>query len=101
MYKRKSFEHEKEYRLILYKEIANPEIRFTLSSESHLPVPTMQKFEVLNEKGIKINIDAKEIIDEVVLSPFMREWEVEIIQQYLQKLGYEARVSDLQKDVYY
>jgi len=69
-YKNNYFEHEKELRLIAYK-IAD------INKELHLP----ENFSPLENKGIKVNVDYKSVIEEVVVSPYAPEWFYKLIKK--------------------
>ncbi len=75
--KRKEFEYEHEFRIMLYKnkpgagQGETPENMF-LSGLMDLP-----------EEGIKLPVNAAEMIDEIVASPHMKKYEVAEIQRIL------------------
>lgn len=102
MYKRKSFNYENEYRFALFEEIANPVFEFEDENDIGFPMTKMyNKFKVLDEKGLKVKIDPSKVIDEIILSPSLQDWELEIINDYLKQYNLKSRKSDLWNDVYY
>lgn len=83
--KRKEFEYEHEFRIMLYK----PEL-------SCLP-----------EEGIKIGINTAELIDGIIASPHMAEYEVSEIQKILEMInklngtGFKIKSSGLYENLQY
>jgi len=83
--KRKEFEYEHEFRILLYKN----------------------NLEGLPEEGIKIPVDTWELIEEIIASPEMKEYEVFEIQRLLDRInrergtGFNIRRSRLYENLRY
>ncbi len=65
--KRKEFQYEHEFRILLYKN----------------------KLEVLPEEGVKIPVDTQELIEDIIASPEMQQYEVFEIQRLLDRINRE------------
>lgn len=96
-FKRKSFEHENEYRIMLYKPTDSNEI---IKFNEHR-IPVLDNLDVLSASGISMKIDAKEVIDEIILAPYLKEWECNIIDKLVNKYGFNCRKSYLLDEINY
>ncbi len=76
--KRKEFEYEHEFRIMLYqKKAENP------GKAKKITQDFISELNYLPEEGVKISINTSEIIDEIIASPHMKEYEVAEIQKLL------------------
>lgn len=86
--KRKEFEYEHEFRIMLYKK--NEEfnkVKEQKSGDNSLnnsgSPDSVSELDFLPEEGISISINTCELIDEMIASPDMKEYEVAEIQNIL------------------
>ncbi len=83
--KRKEFQYEHEFRILLYKN----------------------KLEALPEEGVKISVDTQDIIEDIIASPEMQQYEVFEIQRLLDRInrdrgsGFNIRRSRLYENLRY
>lgn len=79
-HKRRSFEHEKEYRAVIqrWKKKANGKIDFT-----KLPF----------QEGIYVPIDLDKLIEKVYLSPTSPSWQQDVIKSLLNKYGLNRKIK--------
>lgn len=75
--KRKEFEYEHEFRIMLYKK------RPSASSGNTAGNIFLSGLMELPEEGIKLSVNASELIDEIIASPHMKKYEVDEIQRVL------------------
>jgi hypothetical protein len=93
--KRNEFEYENEFRLMLYQYNSSqviPNAEFIDNGfTSHETVKNLliSKLSDLPPEGIKIKINASELIDEIIASPDMKEYEVIEIQRLLDMINRE------------
>jgi len=78
VHKHKAYAYENEIRLI--HEVSNQNWIHDWSEE---------KF----ENGVKIKVDIKELINEIIISPFSPNWFVELIDDILEKYGIESKLT--------
>lgn len=74
MYKRKSFQHEKEYRAVIDKSA------FTNSK-------------LFGDGDVKLEVNIEKLVDKVLLSPFTPTWQENLIKNLSKKLGFEAKIT--------
>lgn len=77
-YKRKSFEHEKELRAIIYTEVTDSK---------------GNKIRPLSEEGIKVISDLNQLIEHVTVSPTSASWFVELVENVVKTYGYKFPVK--------
>ena len=79
LFKRKSFQYEREVRII------------TDTSQSNLK---------LNE-GLKINVDVNELIEKIYIHPKSENWYKKLVIELVERLGFELEIekSDLESDI--
>ncbi len=83
--KRKEFDYEHEFRILLYRN----------------------ELEVLPEEGVKIPVDTEDIIEDIIASPEMQQYEVFEIQRLLDRInrergsGFNIRRSQLYENLRY
>ncbi|WP_254534027.1 DUF2971 domain-containing protein [Natrinema gelatinilyticum] len=96
-HKRKAFEFEKEYRILVQF------LPDELISGSGRSVGEQFNFKDLSPVGIPIPVDASELIEEVVVSPTASDSFVEIIESVTKIYGYDFDVvsSKLHKDPFF
>jgi hypothetical protein len=94
--KRKEFIYEQEFRIMLYQENPNPEIFKdfkidfnTLKVSDIVKHGFISKINDIPSEGIKIKINVAELIDEIIASPYMEEYEVMEIQRILDIINKE------------
>ena len=104
--KRIEFKHEHEYRMLLFKVNNNSapfkgfKTDFMNSSKNHKIVEGgfVSNVYDMPEEGVSIKIDPSAIIDEIVMSPYMKSYEIEsvqkIIELYNKKNGTEFKVRE-------
>ena len=71
-YKRKSFEHEREIRAIIYAD--------SINSRGEQTRP-------LGEYGITVSTDLKELIEEIVVAPTSPSWFIELVEEVARHYG--------------
>ncbi len=94
--KRKEFEFEHEFRIMLYQKKrenhrAEPNIiptdspQYSIDQDHRQTVPQdmTSRLNYLPEAGIRVNIEAAELIDGIIASPEMKKYEVAEIQKLL------------------
>jgi hypothetical protein len=79
MNKRKSFEHEKEVRAVIWRIMNN----HPKSGEQYVPSA---------ETGMRVEVDLNELVDEVLLAPTAPAWFVPVLSHLAAKLGYSFAV---------
>lgn len=79
LFKRKSFQYEREVRII---------------------TDVTQNNTVLND-GLKINVDIEQLIDKIYIHPKSENWYKNLVIQLVQKLGFDFTIekSDLESDI--
>lgn len=110
--KRKEFEYEHEFRIMLYQKNQD----FLLSKDGCCPKNGLQhtkrpklmsELNNLPEEGIKLSIGTAELIDEIIASPDMADYEVSEIQKILEMInklkgtGFTLRKSRLYENLHY
>jgi hypothetical protein len=88
VHKRKSFEHEKELRVVTHV-FPNDEVGVDLSA--------------IRREGVTIPVDPDSLITEIFVAPETEEWFREIVQIAAEKFGFERQVkrSSLDDDPVY
>ena len=95
--KRKEFEFEHEFRVMLYQkkrefsnrgelhemEASNPKYSKSPDYRQAVPQDMASRLNYLPEAGIRVNINAAELIDGIIASPEMKKYEVAEIQKLL------------------
>ncbi len=86
--KRKEFEYEQEFRIILYKKNEDfNKVKGKNSGDNSLKnsgfPDSVSELDFLPEEGISLNINTCELIDEMIASPEMKDYEVAEIQKIL------------------
>jgi hypothetical protein len=82
--KRKEFEYEQEFRIMLYqKKTEKPVVSKEVTRDF------ISELEYMPEEGIKISINTSELIDEIIASPDMKEYETAEIQKILNLINKE------------
>lgn len=113
--KRKEFEHEQEFRIMIYQNnpysqpFGDKKLDFFNPMKAHEIVRHgfVSRLNDLPAEGIKININASELIDEIIASPNMEEYEVVEIQRILDLVNkhegtcYTIRRSKLYESLQY
>lgn len=86
MNKRLEFEHEHEYRLMLYQHNLNSrpfKDGISMKANEIVRYGYVSKLNDIPEDGIAIKVDPSSIIDEILASPYMKSYELSIIQKLL------------------
>ena len=77
-YKRKSFEHEKELRAIIYADIYNSK---------------GEKLEPLSNSGIRVKTNINDLIKSVVVAPTSPDWFFELVENVRDKYSFSFPVT--------
>jgi hypothetical protein len=84
VYKNRSFEHEKELRVLLSKNI-----RVELAKNNGLPLGNLE----FPANGIEAQIDLENLIEKVVISPKTEKWFEELVRSVTSKYGLDKTVT--------
>jgi len=90
IYKRPSFEHEKELRAFIFQGYDKHKENDTLRNEAHL-----EKLMKERDEGIPIPIDPAKLIEKVYVSPLAKVWCVELVKNVSGDLKDRVQKSDL------
>ena len=94
--KRKEYEHEQEVRLIVD---IDPFVLHALSNQTVETVDTFLETGLpdICDIGMLFNIDVNMLIDEVIVSPYAKDWIAETLRSVVQKFGFnfDVRASTL------
>ncbi len=90
--KRKEYEHEQEVRLIVD---IDPFVRDALNNQTVENVDSFLKTGLpdICDIGMLFNIDVRTLIDEVIVSPYAKDWITETLRSVVQKFGFNFQVS--------
>ena len=90
--KRKEYEHEQEVRLIVD---IDPFIRDALNNQTVENVDSFLETGLpdICDIGMLFNIDVNTLIDEVIVSPYAKDWITETLRSVVQKFGFNFKVS--------
>ena len=90
--KRKEYEHEQEVRLIVD---IDPFIRDALNNQTVENVDSFFEtgFPDICDIGMRFSIDVNTLIDEVIVSPYAKNWITETLRSVVQKFGFNFQVS--------
>lgn len=90
IYKRPSFAHEKELRAFIFQGYDKRKENDTLRNEAHL-----EKLMKERDEFIRIPIDPAKLIEKVYVSPFAKDWFVELVKNVSGELKNRVKKSDL------
>ena len=90
IYKRPSFAHEKELRAFIFQGYDKRKENDTLRNEAHL-----EKLMKERDEFIRIPIDPAKLIEKVYVSPFAKDWFVELVKNVSGELKDRVQKSDL------
>ena len=90
--KRKEYEHEQEVRLIVDID------SFVMDALNNQTVETVDTFletglPDICDIGMLFNIDVSTLVDEVIVSPYAKDWITETLRSVVQKFGFNFQVS--------
>ena len=90
--KRKEYEHEQEVRLIVD---IDPFIRDALNNQTVDNVDSFLQTGLpdICDIGMLFNVDVNMLIDEVIVSPYAKDWVTETLRSVVQKFGFNFQVS--------
>ncbi|MDE0468959.1 MAG: DUF2971 domain-containing protein [Candidatus Poribacteria bacterium] len=90
--KRKEYEHEQEVRLIVD---IDPFVRDALNNQTVENVDSFLETGLpdICDIGMLFNIDVSTLIDEVIVSPYAKDWITETLRSVVQKFGFNFQVS--------
>ena len=90
--KRKEYEHEQEVRLIVD---IDPFIRDALDNQTVENIDSILETGLpdICDIGMLFNIDVNTLIDEVIVSPYAKDWITETLRSVVQKFGFNFKVS--------
>lgn len=90
--KRKEYEHEQEVRLIVD---IDPFIRDALNIQTVENVDSFLETGLpdICDIGMLFNIDVNTLIDEVIVSPYAKDWVTETLRSVVQKFGFNFEVN--------
>ena len=90
--KRREYEHEQEVRLIVD---IDPFIRDALNNQTVENVDSFLETGLpeICDIGMLFNIDVSTLIDEVIVSPYAKDWITETLRSVVQKFGFNFKVS--------
>ena len=90
--KRKEYEHEQEVRLIVD---IDPFIRDALNNQTVENVDSFLETGLpdICDIGMLFNVDVNRLIDEVIVSPYAKDWITETLRSVVQKFGFNFEVS--------
>ncbi len=90
--KRKEYEHEQEVRLIVD---IDPFIRDALNNQTVENVDSFLETGLpdICDIGMPFNIDVNTLIDEVIVSPYAKDWITETLRSVVQKFGFIFEVN--------
>lgn len=90
--KRKEYEHEQEVRLIVD---IDPFVRDALDNQTVENVDSFLETGLpdICDIGMLFDIDVSTLIDEVIVSPYAKDWITEILRSVVQKFGFNFQVS--------
>lgn len=99
--KRIEFKHESEFRIMLfqYDQDAFPfkdskfDLHNPMSDAEIVKYGFVSKYKDIPTEGIKVTVSVSEIIDEIIASPHMKEYEVEEIQRVLSLINKDKGTS--------
>lgn len=80
--KRKSFEHEKEVRIVQI-DILSQQARESMLEEMVTP----------NKIGRNLPVELEELVDSVFINPLSPDWFADIVEDVTQRYGYRFQVS--------
>ena len=105
MYKRLSFEHEREVRAVTADDARMWEI-WQKSNHTYGPADTVSHPLSMPGDypvGLKIPIDASQLVEAVFISPEAEEWFAELVEKVVRRYGHAWPVkhSDLSEDPVY
>ncbi len=90
IYKRPSFEHEQELRAFIFQRFDKEIREVSLRNEAHL-----KKLMKERDEFIRIPIDPAKLIEKVYVSPFAKDWFVELVKNVSGELKDRVLKSDL------
>ncbi|HBV88081.1 MAG TPA: hypothetical protein DEF42_15840 [Desulfosporosinus sp.] len=113
--KRKEFQYEQEFRMILYQNnpLSEPfkgvEINFSnpMKVGDIIKYGFVSKLNDIPSEGIKVKVNPYELIDEIIASPYMKDYEIIEIQRILdlinkdKQTNFTIKRSHLYEDVNY
>ena len=90
--KRKEYEHEQEVRLIVD---IDPFVRDAVNNQTVENVDSFLETGLpdICDIGMLFNIDVSTLIDEVIVSPYAKDWITETLRSVVQKFGFNFQVS--------
>ena len=90
--KRKEYEHEQEVRLIVD---IDPFVMDALNNQTVEAVDTFLETGLpeICDIGMPFNIDVNTLIDEVIVSPYAKDWITKTLRSVVQKFGFNFKVS--------
>lgn len=92
MHKRKSFEHERELRALVW-------LLATLGRQGKNPSSDMVSMGTNPPHGINININLEILISNVYVSPIAESWYVDVVRSVLEKYGL-SKIRVIQSELY-
>ena len=90
IYKRPSFEHEKELRAFIYEGFDKEIKEKGLRNKAHL-----EELKKKRPEGIRIKINLSNLVEKIYVSPLAKDWFVELVKNVSGELKDRVLKSDL------
>ena len=86
-YKRKSFEHEKEVRMIIQR------VNTQSVLNSNLEIEQLDLYNPISEYGISVDIDTSILIESIYISPLAPSWFYLLVKDLLKRYNIDCKVN--------